>query len=133
MKCFVELALQCFGDIVVGQVARNISQCRPKLLRDKLQEPLPKVELSSTFRATCLATILAVAGYVTLKFFVQLVPPQCRQNIARQVARNISQRNSALKIAISYGPASAKSILIRFRFVGNVVNDWTTRGRAARV
>ena len=35
-------------------------------LRDKLQEPLPKVELSSTFRATCLATILAVARYVTL-------------------------------------------------------------------
>ena len=29
-------------------------------------EPLPKVQLSSTFRATCLATILAVAGYVTL-------------------------------------------------------------------
>ena len=28
----------------------------------------------------------------TVKCFVQLVPPQCRQNIARQVARNISQR-----------------------------------------
>ena len=37
-----------------------------ELFRDKLQEPLPKVELSSTFRATCLATILAVTGYVTL-------------------------------------------------------------------
>ena len=36
---------------------------RPKSLRDKLQEPLPKVELSSTFRATCLPTIIAVAGY----------------------------------------------------------------------
>ena len=42
---------------MAGQVARNISQ---------LQEPLPKVELSSPFRATCLATILAVAGYATL-------------------------------------------------------------------
>ena len=30
----------------------------------------------------------------TVKCFVQLVPPQCRQNIARQVARNISQCNS---------------------------------------
>ena len=36
---------------------------RPKSLRDKLQELLRKVELSSTFRATCLAMILAVAGY----------------------------------------------------------------------
>ena len=50
---------------------------RPKLLRDKLQEPLPKVELSSTFRTTFLATILAIAGYITMKFFMQLVPPQC--------------------------------------------------------
>ena len=31
----------------------------------------------------------------TVKCFVQLVPPQCRENIARQVARNISQCNSA--------------------------------------
>ena len=33
----------------------------------------------------------------TVKCFVQLVPSQCRQNIARQVARNISQCNSAFK------------------------------------
>ena len=53
-------------------------------------------EKSSTFRATCLATILAVAGYRTLQnCFVQFVPPQCRQNIARQLVRNISQCNSA--------------------------------------
>ena len=26
-KCFVQLVSQCFGDIVAGQVARNISQC----------------------------------------------------------------------------------------------------------
>ena len=34
----------------------------------------------------------------TVKCFVQLVPPQCRQNIARQVARNISQCNSAFNL-----------------------------------
>ena len=39
---------------------------RSKSLRDKLQEPLPNIELSSAFRGTCLATILSVAGYVTL-------------------------------------------------------------------
>ena len=27
MKCFVQLVSQCFGDIVAGQVARDISQC----------------------------------------------------------------------------------------------------------
>ena len=31
----------------------------------------------------------------TVKCFVELAPPQCRQNIARQVARNNSQCNSA--------------------------------------
>ena len=68
-KRFVQLVSQCFGDIVGGQVARNISQCNIPCngqRQDKLQEPLPKVELSSTFRAACLAMILAVAGYVAL-------------------------------------------------------------------
>ena len=27
MKCFVQLVSRCFGDIVAGQVARDISQC----------------------------------------------------------------------------------------------------------
>ena len=36
----------------------------------------------------------------TVKYFVQLVPPQCRQNIARQVARNISQCNSAFTVSL---------------------------------
>ena len=34
----------------------------------------------------------------TVKCFVQLVPPQCRQNIAGQVARDISQCNSAFSV-----------------------------------
>ena len=35
-------------------------------------------------------------GCYTVICFVQLVPPQCRQNLARQVAQNISQCNSPL-------------------------------------
>ena len=72
---------------VISELTLNCVAIRGKYLvlqiRDKLQEPLPKVELGSTFRATCLATILAVAGCYTVKCFVQLVPPKCRQNIAR--------------------------------------------------
>ena len=34
----------------------------------------------------------------TVKCFVQLAPAQCCQNIARQVARNVSQCNSALTL-----------------------------------
>ena len=65
-----------------------------------------KVGLSSTFgNGSCNLSCNDFARckvYYTLKCFVQLVPPQCRQNIARQVARNISQRNSAhTKIACS--------------------------------
>ena len=90
-----------FSRIVAGQVAWNISQCNtlqlPKSLRDKLHEKYNLILLSETTLATCLATILAVAGYVTQwNVSCNLSPPQCRQNIARQVARNISQWNSAL-------------------------------------
>ena len=80
LKSFVKLVSQCFGDTVAGQVARNISQCRehtlqrPKSLRDKLQDPLPKVELGSTFRATCLATILVVAGMLHGEMFRATCP-----------------------------------------------------------
>ena len=37
----------------------------------------------------------------TVKCFLQLVSSQCRQNIARQVARNISQRNSAFRVPLA--------------------------------
>ena len=60
-----------------------------------------KVELNSTFgNCTCKLSrnnFDRCRVYYTVKCFVQLVPPQCSQNIARQVARNISQCNSALK------------------------------------
>ena len=64
MKCFVQLVSQCLGDIVAGQVARNISQCNiPGNGQNRCETSCKN---RSTFRATCLATILAVAGYVTL-------------------------------------------------------------------
>ena len=70
-----------------------------KIVMTKVARAVAKVELSSTFRSTCLAMILAVAGYVRLwNCFVQFVPPQCRQNIVRQVAQNISQCNSTLSV-----------------------------------
>ena len=59
-----------------------------------------KVELNSTFGNGCCNLSRNDFGRFrvcyTVKYFMQLVSPQCRQNIAKQVARNISQCNSAL-------------------------------------
>ena len=62
----------------------------------------------------------------TVKCFVPLEPPQRRQNIARQVARNISQCNSALKrrVRIFSWRTSAK--------VGSNLN-WWPRGQGFHV
>ena len=99
MKCFVQLVSQCFGDIVAGQVERNISQCNSAFKRHKTVAKR-KVEPNSTFgNGSCHLSrndFGRCRVCYTVKCFVQLVPPQCRQNIARQVARNISQCNSAL-------------------------------------
>ena len=56
-----------------------------------------KVELNSTCGNGFCNDFGRCRVCYTVKCFVQLVPPQCRQNIARQVARNISQCNSAFK------------------------------------
>ena len=67
--------------------------------------------VSPTFRATCLAKFYfrqrlwqlvsqqfcLLQGMIHLKILVQLVPPQCCQNIVRQVAWNISQCINALR------------------------------------
>ena len=71
VTCLVQLVSQCCGDTVAGQVARNILKCNipcngQKSLRDKLHETKNLILLSATALATCPATILAVAGYVTL-------------------------------------------------------------------
>ena len=62
-----------------------------------------KVELNSTFgNGSCDLSrndFGRCRVCYTVKCFVQLVPPQCHQNIARQVARDISQYNSALSVA----------------------------------
>ena len=59
-----------------------------------------KVELHSTFgNGSCNSSrndFGRCRVCSTVKCFVQLVPPHCRQNIGRQVARDISQCNSAL-------------------------------------
>ena len=57
-----------FGDTVAEQVARNISQCNiPCNGQNRFETSCKsRAESSSTFRATCLATILAAAGYVTM-------------------------------------------------------------------
>ena len=77
------------------KVAIKISKCNIPCNRQNCCETScksRKVGFSCTFRATCLATILAVTRYVTLwNFSCNFVPPQRRQNIARQVARNITQ------------------------------------------
>ena len=67
MKCSVQLVSHCFGDIVAGQVARNISQCNIPCNGQNLFETscTNLILLSATAIATCLATILSVAGYVT--------------------------------------------------------------------
>ena len=69
----MQLVWQCFGVIVAAQVARNISQCDiPRNGQNRCETSSTKsrtfkILLSATALATCLATILAVAGYVTLR------------------------------------------------------------------
>ena len=71
----------------------------------KLHAKYNLILLSATALATCLATILAVARYVTL-WNVPCIADLSRHNvaktlnIARQVARNISQCNSAFRASI---------------------------------
>ena len=83
-----------------------------------MQESLPKVELSSTFRATCLAKILAVAGYVTL----WNVSCNLSRHNARKVARDISQCNSAFTRLCN------RKILLDFQaslsFLTEVMHHW---------
>ena len=93
----MQLVSQCFGDIVAGQVLRNISQCNiPQNGQNRCETSCTK---SRTFGNGSCSLSRNDCGRCrvchTVKCFVQLVPPQCRQNIARQVARNISQCNSA--------------------------------------
>ena len=53
--------------------------------------------------------------YYTVKCSEQLVPPQCRENIARQVARKISQCNSAFKGPRTYLARVSKEVKFHFR------------------
>ena len=68
MKCFVQFGLAMFWRHCGGTFHSVAYPATAKILARqlKLQEPLPKVELGFTFRATSLAAILVVAGYVTL-------------------------------------------------------------------
>lgn len=73
-----------------------------------------KVNLIQATLATALATCLAIMNFgrckvfCTVKCFVQLVALQCRQNIARQVVRNISQCNSTFIPAQWFTNATTK-------------------------
>ena len=84
LETFHSVAYPATAKIVAKQVAR-------------------KVELNSTFgNGSCNLSrndFGRCRVCYTVKCFVQLVPPQCRQNIAGQVARNISQCDNALRIA----------------------------------
>ena len=62
----------------------------------------------------------------TVKCFMQLVPPQCRQNIARQVARNISQCNSSFKVAQSNFNSTLSRDLVIKRIDTTTLNHVTT-------
>ena len=91
------------------------------LWRDKLHETFHSVTYPATAKIVARQVARAVAeSRINLKFYFscnlscndfgpcrvyytvtcseQLVPPQCRENIARQVARKISQCNSAFKL-----------------------------------
>ena len=62
-----------------------------------MQKLLPKVESSFTFDAPCLATILAVAGYVTLyDVSCKLVSGNAVTKIGRQVVHDIAKCDNAL-------------------------------------
>ena len=111
VKCFEQLVSQCFGDTVVGQVARNISQCDiPCNGQNRWIRVYLSCNLSRNDFGRCRV-------WYTVKCFVQLVPPQCRQNIARQVARNISRWNSAFTDL-----CSKQSMRIHFAEVSNEVS-----------
>ena len=101
MKCFVQLVSQCFSDIVAGQVVSFHGVTYPATAKIVARQVARKVELNSTFgNGSC---NLSRNDFGRCRVcFVQLVPPQCRQNIARQVARNISQCNSALRIKLCF-------------------------------
>ena len=63
-------------------------------------------EFSWSGRAVVKVNLIAGKGSVTLKCFVQIVS-QCFGDIARQVARNISKSNSALRLTLN------ESLLLR--------------------
>ena len=70
VTCFVQLVSQCFGDIVAGQVHETFHRvtypATAKIVARQVARAVAESRIKFYFRATCLATILAVAGYVTL-------------------------------------------------------------------
>ena len=90
-----------------------------------------KVELNSTFgNGSCNLSrndFGRCRVCYTVKCFVQLVPPQCRQNIARQVARNISQCNSAFSQISNFNPLGFDNE----RILGHqkLINYWVTKAQ----
>ena len=72
----------------------------PKMAKAKIVERqvARKVELHSTFGNGSCNDFGRCRACYTVKCFGQVVPPQCRQNIARQVARNTSQSNSTFRV-----------------------------------
>ena len=107
------------GAVTLRNVSCNLSRnVLATLWRDKLHETFHsmtylatakivarqvarKVELNSTFgNGSCNMSRKDFGRCrvcYTVKCFLHLVPPQCRQNIARQGIRNISECNDALK------------------------------------
>ena len=73
----------------------------PAMAKIVTRQVARKLELNSIFRNSSCNLSRKDFGRCrvcyTVKCFMQLVPPQCGQNIARQVAQNISQCSSAFK------------------------------------
>ena len=93
--------------IVAKQVARAVAESRIKFYFS--------CNLSRNDFGRCMICY-------TVKCFVQLVPPQCRQKIARQVARNISQCNSALRPKTNLDRALRELIYIFFYLQTNTTH-----------
>ena len=104
VKCFVQLVSQSFGDDGGGTCCTKqfYSVTYPVTAKIVARQVSRKEELNSTLgNGSCNLSrnhFGCCRVCYTAKCCVKLVPPQCRHNIAIQVARNISQCNSGLRM-----------------------------------